>query len=161
MAKNTEGGRTMRRVFLPTLTILVVFSLGVVFSGCSGNVSVLDEREIEGVINRYINAIYSKQYNEAKACLYPGGPTDRNFDVVWNQTIASLSELERLYGCQTPVATMEITNITMSGDTAIARLGDVTICFVCTIIGPYCDTLSMYAGKEIPLRKYGGEWRIY
>jgi hypothetical protein len=80
---------------------------------------------------------------------------------VWNQTIAYLSELEEFYGCQTPIAGVEITNIAISGDTAIARLGNITLCMTCSIIGSYCGADSMYAGKEIPLCKYNGEWRIY
>ena len=164
----------MRKIFFPVLAILVVLSLSVVFSDCvlalgktgaeeAINHNLLDKIEIAMVINLYFNALFSGQYNETKTYLYPGGPTDQAFDRKWNdlrnQAMEALGELEEL-DCRTPPKWyIEVTDVIISGNIAVAKLGDITVSTTCPS-GFVHQTFSEHAGKEIVLCKYNGKWRI-
>jgi hypothetical protein len=174
MAKNTEGGRTMRRVFLPILAIFLVFSLSVVLgdrvlapSKAEAEETIdhnlLDKMAIAVVINYYFNALFSRQYDKVKACLYPGGPTDATLDEAWKRTHDQyrevLEELKKL-NCQETTWRVKVTEVAISGNIAVAKLGDFTASTTCRS-GPLHETFSGLADEEIVLCKYNGEWRIW
>ena len=74
----------MKKLFYFTMVVLIV---AFIVSGCGTTISSTPAEHVEiwSVINRYLNSLCSLQYSQAKDCLYPGGPTDKNLDVVYGQ----------------------------------------------------------------------------
>ena len=132
-----------------------------IVSGCGTIISSTPAEHVEiwSVINRYINSLCTLQYSQAKACLVPGGPTDKNLDVVYGQMVSAFSHYIDI-GCP-PSATFEIVKVMVKGEEAAAEIGETTFCLVCSLIGPQCETNNDLLGKGIYLQKYNGEWRIY
>jgi len=151
-------GGAMERLFYFTMVILTV---AFIVSGCGITTSITPAEQVEiwSVINRYLNSLFSLQYSQAKACLYPGGPTDKNLDVVYGQMESAFSYYINI-GCP-PAVAFEITNIYLMGQQAFAEMGDVTVCMACSLIGTSCETSDMYSGQGMLLEKYNGQWLIY
>jgi hypothetical protein len=148
----------MKRLFC---FIMVILTVAFIVSGCGTTISSTPAEHVEiwSVINRYINSLCTLQYSQAKACLVPGGPTDKNLDVVYGQMVSAFSHYIDI-GCP-PSATFEIVKVMVKGEEAAAEIGETTFCLVCSLIGPQCETNNDLLGKGIYLQKYNGEWRIY
>jgi len=142
-------------------SIFVILIFTFIVSGCGVTTpgSSTDKVEIWSVINRYLNSLCSLQYSQAKACLYPGGPTDKNLNVVYGQMESVFSYYINI-GCP-PMATFEITRVNVQGQQATAEIGEVTFCLACSLIGTQCETSDEYSGKKLLLKKYNGQWLIY
>lgn len=148
----------MKRVFLLfVVTLVVVF----VIAGCSPvtSVSPTDEEEIWLVIRRYFKAISLLRYEEARACLYPGGPTDQGFDALYGQIEPVLSSFLGT-GCTVWVDT-DVANISVRGNEATAELrnADISVLRDSQLLWKWSFEES--SGGSLLLKKYEGQWRIY
>ncbi len=145
-----------RRVFLTLFLVLVLF-----LAGCGSTpVSELeDERQIKTVINTYFNAMLVGDYETARGCFHPDSPAQESFDITVQQLAPILADVQSM-GCSL-TASINLVNIDINGDTAIATIDTVDMCYYCNVYDTDCEQNNDLYGSQIILKRYAGKWYIY
>ncbi len=145
-----------RRRLLFVLALLVVF-----LAGCGGApVSDLeDKREINMIVDTYLNAVFNGDYNTAKGCLHPDSPLQERLDMIFQQFAPIFADLHS--SGYTLVADLDLLNINISGDTAVATVGTANFCYYHNIYDMDCEQNNDLYGSQIMFKKYAGKWYVY
>ncbi len=145
-----------RKYFLALFLVLALF-----LAGCGGTpVSELeDEKEINMIVDTYLNAAFNGDYNTAKGCLHPDSLLQERLDMIFQQFAPIFADLHS--AGYTLMVDLDLLNINISGDTAVATVGTLNACYYHNIYDMDCVQNNDLYGSQIMFKKYAGKWYVY
>jgi hypothetical protein len=138
---------------------LVCFSLITVGCGVTNTNDLFEEREIEDIANRYLNAALMGDINLAKSCLHPESPFQDTIDLRFQQLSSALADLHST-GCSFTVK-INFSNISITGETAVGTIDNYYICVWCSLYDNGCQYNYQDRGEQVLFKKYNGKWLGY
>ncbi|BER93444.1 hypothetical protein [Atrimonas thermophila] len=115
-------------------SVLVLVMLSLVFlAGCSGFSLTPEEVEVKALLDRYGNALLDGDYEEARNCLFPGGPHDQNFEINFSRIQGILQAQPEYSGgvCSLPLFGVKVARLLVEGEWAEVTLESRQVCGFC------------------------------